>query len=91
LCGREPQRNQRASRPTRFGEPDGAIVREIDLIGADGGIRHFRQTFRRTGDDTAVTTLVRQRADGTWEPNFPGSPGSDKLIMTRRRDAADAL
>ena len=69
-------------------EPDGAIVREIDLIGADGGIRHFRQTFRRTGDDTAVTTLMRQRADGTWEPNFPGS---DNLLMTRRRGAAERL
>lgn len=60
--------------------PDGSVVREVTLTRADGQISHFRQTFRRTGPDSAVTSLMRQTATG-WEPNFPGS---DNLVMTRR-------
>jgi hypothetical protein len=62
-------------------EADGAVVRETTLTGGDGTQNHFRQTWRRTGSDTAVTSLLRRKADGTWAPNFPGS---DKLVMTRR-------
>jgi len=62
-------------------QPDGSIVRDVTLTAADGAVSHFRQTFRSTGPDTAVTSLMRQTAGG-WEPNFPGS---DNLLMTRRR------
>jgi hypothetical protein len=62
-------------------EADGAVVRETTLTGGDGTQDHFRQTWRRTGSDTALTSLLRRNADGTWAPNFPGS---DKLVMTRR-------
>jgi hypothetical protein len=62
-------------------ESDGSIVRETTAIAGDGSVSHFRQTWRQTGPNTAVTSLMRQKADGTWEPNFPGA---DKLEMTRR-------
>jgi len=62
-------------------EPDGSIVRETNAVAGDGAVTHFRQTWRRTGDNTAVTSLMRQRQDGSWEPNFPGA---DNLVMTRR-------
>ena len=62
-------------------EADGSIVREVRMTAANGQISHFRQTFRRTGPDTATTSLMRQTATG-WEPNFPGS---DAIVMTRRR------
>jgi len=60
---------------------DGSIVRETMAISGEGKVSHFRQTWRQTGPNTAVTSLLRQKADGSWEPNFPGS---DKLEMTRR-------
>jgi|CXWL01.1.fsa_nt_gi hypothetical protein len=62
-------------------EPDGSVVREVLLTGPNGATSRFRQTFRRTGDAAAVTSLMRQGADGTWAPNFPGA---DNLAMTRR-------
>jgi hypothetical protein len=61
-------------------EPDGSVVRDVTMTRADGQVAHFRQTFRRTGPDTAMTSLMRQTATG-WEPNFPGS---DNIAMTRR-------
>jgi hypothetical protein len=66
---------------TLHAEPDGSLVRETTAVEGDGTINHFRQTFRRTGANTAVTTLMRQNADGTWAPNFAGA---DNLVMTRR-------
>jgi len=62
-------------------EPDGTIVRDVLMTDARGATQTFRQTFRRTGENTAVTSLMRRKADGSWEPNFPGS---DNLAMTRR-------
>ena len=44
----------------------------------------FRQTFERLGPDRMRTRLQR-REGGTWVPTFPGS---DNLIMTRRRSDA---
>ena len=61
-------------------EADGSVIRDVTMTGADGRVAHFRQTFRRTGPDTAMTSLMRQTATG-WEPNFPGS---DNIAMTRR-------
>jgi len=61
-------------------EPDGSVIREVTMTRANGQVSHFRQTFRRTGPDSVVTSLMRQTATG-WEPNFPGS---DALTMTRR-------
>ncbi len=62
-------------------EPDGSVVREVVLTGANGATGRFRQTFRRTGDGAAVTSLLRQDANGAWAPNFPGS---ENLAMSRR-------
>lgn len=63
-------------------EADGSIVREVEFIDARGGIGTFRQTFHQSGPDSAITTLYRQTATG-WEPTFPGS---EKILLTRRRD-----
>ena len=65
---------------TMHAEADGSIVRDVTMTRASGQVAHFRQTFRQTGSDTAVTSLMRQTATG-WEPNFPGS---DHIVMTRR-------
>ena len=62
-------------------EADGLVVREVELTDAKGAVTHFRQTFRSTGKDSAVTSLMRQGASG-WQPNFPGS---DNIVMTRRK------
>jgi hypothetical protein len=62
-------------------DADGSIVRETTAVEGDGTINIFRQVFRRTGANTAVTSLMRQNADGTWAPNFEGA---DNLVMTRR-------
>ena len=53
-------------------EADGLIIREVELIDARGQVATFRQTFRSTGADSAVTTLMRQTPTG-WVPTFPGS------------------
>lgn len=63
-------------------DPGGLVIREIMLVSANGRTERFRQTFRSTGVDTAVTSLMRQAADGSWAPNFPGS---DVVDMRRRR------
>jgi hypothetical protein len=62
-------------------EADGSLVREVVLTGADGRTADFRQTFRSTGSESAVTALMRRTADG-WAPSFPGS---ERLEMSRRR------
>ena len=61
-------------------EVDGLVVREVELTDAKGAVTNFRQTFRSTGKDSAVTSLMRQGANG-WQPNFPGS---DRIEMRRR-------
>lgn len=66
---------------TIHAEPDGTIVREVTLTNSDGRVEHFRQTYRATGANTAITTLMRQAADGSWSPNFPGS---ENIVMRRR-------
>jgi len=62
-------------------EPDGSISREVELIDAKGGIATFRQTFHRTGADSAITALMR-KTDTGWEPTFPGS---DKIELKRKQ------
>lgn len=62
---------------TEYGE----IVRDVVLTSADGATGRFRQTFRALADGRYVTTLMRHAGDG-WSPTFPGS---ERLIMTRRR------
>jgi hypothetical protein len=59
---------------------DGAVVRDVTLTNGSGQTNHFRQTFRASGPDAAITSLMRQDVDGSWSPNFPGS---DRLTMTR--------
>lgn len=61
-------------------EADGLIVREVELIDAAGKVATFRQTFRRTGPDSAVTTVMRKTHTG-WQPTFPGG---EKIELTRR-------
>lgn len=61
-------------------DPDGSVVRDVTLTRGDGKTAQFRQVFRQTGPDTAVTSLMRRTATG-WEPNFPGS---EALAMVRR-------
>ena len=63
-------------------EADGSLVREVDFTGPDGKTAQFRQTFRKTDADHAITSLMALR-NGKWEPNFPGS---DRIEMVRRRD-----
>lgn len=58
----------------------GEIVRDVILTGGDGAVGDFRQTFRKTGADTALTSVMRKTATG-WAPTFPGS---DALVMKRR-------
>jgi hypothetical protein len=62
-------------------DANGAIVRDVATTDPSGHMQAFRQTIRRTGENTAVTSLMRQNPDGSWAPNFPGS---DNLAMTRR-------
>lgn len=69
-------------RGTVRADPDGSIVREVELTGADGAVSQFRQTFRKTGLQSAETSLMRKTAAG-WEPNFPGS---DRIVMVRSLD-----
>ena len=61
-------------------EADGTIIREVEMIDASGKIGIFRQTFRRTGPNSAITTVMRQTATG-WEPTFPGG---ERIELTRR-------
>ena len=61
-------------------EADGSIIREVELIDANGNSGTFRQTFRRTGPDSAITTVMRKSATG-WEPTFAGG----ERIELRRR------
>jgi hypothetical protein len=67
-------------RGTVYAEPDGTIVREVELIGSNGVSSHFRQTFRLSSADAGETSLMRDNGQGGWTPNFPGS---DHLAMRR--------
>jgi hypothetical protein len=76
-----------------FVEPDGTVVRDItayysegvrrmgdtQAVGPQGATARFRQTFKSTGPDTILTTLMRQTEHG-WVATFPGS---DRSVMTR--------
>jgi hypothetical protein len=61
-------------------EADGSIIREVQLIDPKGNVGTFRQTFVRTGPDSAITTLMRKTEAG-WTPTFPGS---EKIELKRR-------
>jgi hypothetical protein len=61
-------------------EADGSIIREVELIDAKGNSGTFRQTFRRTGRDSSITTVMRKTATG-WEPTFAGG---DKIELKRQ-------
>lgn len=61
-------------------EADGSIVREVEFIDPKGNVGIFRQTFVRTGPDSAITTLMRRTATG-WEPTFPGA---ERIELKRR-------
>jgi hypothetical protein len=59
-------------------QPDGSVVRDVEMIDASGKGGRFRQTFRKEADGTVVTSVMRQTARG-WETSAPGD-----LVMTRR-------
>ena len=73
---------------------DGTVVREITAYysegvgmittgkraGPEGGVAHFRQTFKAQTADRVLTSLLRE-SDAGWVPTFPGS---DRLAMIRR-------
>ena len=61
-------------------QADGSIVREVELTRPDGQVGRFRQTFRQTSPDAALTSLMRQTKQG-WEPIFPGS---DRIALVRQ-------
>jgi hypothetical protein len=68
--------------------PDGTIVRDHAATYTATATRPafreaFRQTFRLEGPDRIATSVLRRTATG-WAPTFPGS---DALVMTRRRPA----
>lgn len=77
-------------------EGDGTVVREITAFFPQGtpgmgqsapspssGTARFRQTFKAVGPDRVLTTVMRETARG-WVATFPGS---DRLVMTRRKPA----
>jgi hypothetical protein len=79
---------------TLFVEADGTVTRDITAsysegatpmdgskVGAQGAVVHFRQTYRRIAPDKVATAALRETTQG-WVPTFPGS---DRLLMTRRR------
>lgn len=61
-------------------ESDGALVRDVELVGPDGAHGRFRQTFRMHSEDLAETSLMQDDGRGGWTPRFPGS---DHLAMRR--------
>ena len=78
-------------------DPSGTVVREIEASFSEGaapigGTRagpagttvRFRQTYKQVGPDRVATSALREGAQG-WVPTFPGS---DVLVMTRRRTDA---
>jgi hypothetical protein len=66
--------------------PDGTAVREITSIGPNGAKGKFRQTFEPLGPDRMRTSVMRRTPEG-WVATFPGS---DRMVMTRRRDPASS-
>ncbi len=68
---------------------DGTVVRDVQVVRDPGIVKdpgdvesHSMQTFKATGPDSMITTIMRETPQG-WVPGFPGS---DHLVMTRRTD-----
>lgn len=74
--------------------PDGTIVRDITAsysagvtapggakAGPDGATVIFRQTYRSISPTTVTTSAMRETPQG-WVATFPGS---ERMVMTRRR------
>ena len=68
-------------------EADGSLVREVEFIDAKGATGTFRQLFKQTGPDTAVTSLFRQTDKG-WIPTFPGA---EKIELSRKAGTAASM
>ncbi len=69
-----------SERGTAHVEPDGAIVRDVELVDSNGAHGRFRQTFRLESAAAGETSLMTDDGHGGWRPNFPGS---DHLAMRR--------
>jgi len=59
-------------------QPDGMVVRDVEMTDASGKGGRFRQTFRKAADGTVVTSVTRQTAKG-WETSPPGD-----MVMAQR-------
>jgi hypothetical protein len=59
-------------------QPDGSVVREVELTDGEGKGERFRQSFRK-GEGGAVVTTLSQLTDKGWRLNPPG-----EIVMTRR-------
>ena len=65
-------------------EPDGSIVREVEMTDSSGKGERYRQTFRKAVDGKVVTNMAEQTAKG-WEVQPPGD-----LVMERHSSTAEA-
>lgn len=56
---------------TVLAQPDGSIVRNVEMTDDDGDKSHFRQTFRRSEGGKVITTMMEETATG-WKLDAPG-------------------
>lgn len=73
--------SQTQERGTIARSADGTLMRTVQFTGGSGAIAEFRQVFEPLADGRIRTRLQRKTEAG-WEPTFPGS---DALVMVRRR------
>lgn len=56
---------------TVIAQPDGTIVREIEVTTSDADLDRFRQTFRKISVGKVITSMMEQTAKG-WTLDPPG-------------------
>ena len=65
-------------------QPDGSVLREVEMTESSGKGERYRQIFRKGEGGTVVTTLSEQTDKG-WKVQPPGD-----LVMERQAATADA-
>jgi hypothetical protein len=65
-------------------QPDGSVLREVEMTDSGGKGERYRQTFRKGDGGTVITSMAEQTAKG-WEVQPPGD-----LVMERQAATADA-
>lgn len=63
-------------------QPDGSIMRDVQMTDDDGDAEHFRQIFRAIAGGKVVTSTMHQTAKG-WETSPPGD-----IVMEREPSTA---